>query len=560
MALPLAGCGSDAEGTGGMGSGKITTLWEKTVKGPLMAGSSQLAVAPGAKRVAAAVNLHPAHPYYLLVDAEQTDQSEEPHNTLWHHGFDQRAFFDGSSFVIMENRDHDVGVTLMKIDASEPSPKGKFAWDDRIRSVYATAQYGNSTRVQLGQIQSGMAGGYLVAFAAERAWDFKFGSNDNLVYGQDGGPAWPPGVAAPYDYGFVHVVADFETKEPNWRNADGTWLSQSPAMVDNSQLVNSAGETSTVSYATAFDGFDWPNYTGTEDLEKLAEQQFGDPSRWNDTVRKHRMTGVNWVTRYGDAYVNKNGEFAARVGSIIDNTVIRPKLARIGDGRYIAIWEEERVEINGQNDGKNYYEVHSYQRTRAASISLAQGGDKVVPTVGAPVTLFQDDSAGRLSLHVDSFSLHGAAAWLTGNAVDRKLVIHTVSDKLVYARKEVAIPDASAGTVPFEEGVAQLVLLGDHQGAEQCPQLIGLPNPDGTLYVVWQNIYDNEDAPAQPQIFVHRIAADLGKATLVASIDSLGLLAGATKNDENGDIYIATAGRHTLEDQDKPMRIVVLDL
>src|SRR5262249_25561271 len=154
--------------------------------------------------------------------------------------FDQRVIFDGSDFLVWEKRDHNVSLTLMKVGPGERSPEQDGGWQEKVRSIYPTTNYGNSTYLELGQIVPGLDGGYLVLFASERDWDYR-------LSGRNFAADWsrkskdrpvPSSYLSPRDLAAVHVIKDFDKQDANWRDVGGTWFSQAPGEVNASKLVN----------------------------------------------------------------------------------------------------------------------------------------------------------------------------------------------------------------------------------------------------------------------------------------------------------------------------------
>ncbi len=69
-------------------------------------------------------NIAPAHPYQVILDTQDASKNSNRvfFESLNQHNYGQRALFDGTDFVVMENRDHDVSVTLSKLSPSEVFP------------------------------------------------------------------------------------------------------------------------------------------------------------------------------------------------------------------------------------------------------------------------------------------------------------------------------------------------------------------------------------------------------------------------------------------------------
>jgi hypothetical protein len=417
--------------------GKPRTLWSNTVYAPLKAGSARLALAEDAHKLLAVFNLKDAHSHYALISTQAENQATKAHETMWHHNFDQRAVFDGSDFVILEKRDHDVSVTLMKVSPAEKSPEKNGEWQDRLRSVHPTTNWGNSTFTELGQVVPGLDGGYLVLFASERDWDYKMG-------GGKFAPDWgkkskerpiPAECVSPRDLAAVHVVKDFDKQDANWRDVGGKWFTQSPGAVSTAGLVNSTGTGKTVKYKTADDGWDWPSYTGQDppkDLAALAKKQGRDEGAWRDTEREFTTQGLNWLTGFGEA---AEAGHALSLDGKEFTAVQKPKVVPTGDGKYLAVWEEHTCTLKQHEEflQSNY----KHLRTQAATITLTKEGDKVKVTRGEPVTL---KDKPRLHWQDDAFAFNGGLAWITGDSGSRALVLHQVDPNGEYHITTLALP------------------------------------------------------------------------------------------------------------------------
>ena len=366
----------------------------KDIGAMLMGGSARLALA--GNNLMAEFNTSPTHPYQVILDVNSTNQNADKcsYQKFMQHCFDNDVLFDGTDFVVMEKLDHDIGIGMMKFS---PSATGPFTY--QMRSVYAHTNFGNGTFMEFGDFQPGLSGGYLLLFASERDWD-------NKMTGYFHNQPHAPEVLSPLDIALVHVKKDFDQEELNWKNKAGTGASQAPAVVDNSNMVNSNGTGKTVTYPSANDGWDWNNYNCCGVRDEIAAGM---------TTRQQITSGVKWLTTYGVPY-----ETAKRKGNSGEQfTCVRfPKLVKISSTEYIALWEEHNAEIGKKSK--------AYVTTKATKITLSANGSKVDITNGT----IKDIGQVRLMPDDDAFELSGKAAWIIGNKDALTLKLYTVDGSL----------------------------------------------------------------------------------------------------------------------------------
>ena len=384
-------------------------------------GGSRLAV--GGNSLLITTNFSPAHPYQVILDT--TDKSKNDNRaffeSMYQHNFGQRAIYDGSDFVVMENRDHDVSVTLSKLNPAETLPLTKENKDHaneyvkRIFSVYSHTNFNNNTYTELGNVEKGLDdNGYLVLFASERDWDKKL---DGYNY-KEGKKA--PDILSPRDLGLVHVKKDFNSGKVNWLDSKGLNTQCAPT-VDNSNFVNSIGTGKTVKYSSLNDGWDWQNYSPA-----------CYTATTQGTMERTLVTkGVKWITNFGASYTQKapaNTEFTS---------VNHPKLVRIAPNTYIALWEEWTADYTiFTNNGKSFEfgrPTKTYLTTKAAKITLVNNSGQV-EIQSSPI---KDLGKIRLMPGDDAFEFNGKAAWAVGDSTKNKLMFYTVDGALNVASSEL---------------------------------------------------------------------------------------------------------------------------
>lgn len=433
------------------------------VRAMMHVGESRLVVGKdttGKESLLIASNFAPAHPYQVVLDLQTpaNNTGRAFYESFYQHNLGQRAIFDGSDFVVMENRDHDVSVTLSKIKPGEKFPL-KYSdktdadvakmsnadkenmhanmFTERIFSVYSHTNFVNNTYLELGNVQRGLNDdkGYLVLFAGERDWNYKmdgyWGDGFKLPDGKDKPNYLAPNVLSPRDIGLVHVKKNFDKNDAdptkqrpvNWLNSKGE-KTQCPKTVDNSNIVNSIGSSKTIAYKTDSDGWDWYNYARPCWDAKEAKEL---------TERTLVTSGVNWITNFGASYTKKaapNTEFTS---------VNHPKLVRIAPNKYVVIWEEWKADYTiYENNGKKWEfgrPKKEYLTTKAVLITLSPSGD----SVNIQSSAIKDLGKIRLMPGDDAFEFDGKAAWAVGDVTKGKLMFYTVDAKLDLATFELEV-------------------------------------------------------------------------------------------------------------------------
>jgi hypothetical protein len=387
-------------------------------KAPLDSGSSRIAI--GAGKLMIDTNIHPAHSYNVLLDLLKPETNAQvcARQTEWHHNFDNRIIFDGKDFVALEKRDHEVTISMMKFSPTEKYPFESYA--ERLRSVYARTNNGNSTYTELGNIALGVddGNGYLVLFTSERDWDDQM--EGLRVPGAQTGIS---GELGPRDLAVIHVKKDFDKQEVNWKatpaeqKIDGNIISQAPKLVDTTGVVNSIGTGKTVNYNAANDGWDWPNYN-QDTANLIASGELAE--------RAYKTGGVNWLTEFGVPFENatrlptKASKDDAK-GEIF-KTVKYPKLVQIATNTYVVIWEEH----NAYRTNDDSIE-HNHITTKATILKLSSEGSNVRITKGNVKDL---GNRVRLMPADDIFNLDGKAAFVTGDETNNSLKLHTIDSNL----------------------------------------------------------------------------------------------------------------------------------
>ncbi len=283
--------------------------------------------------------------------------------TAWRHSFDQRILFDGQDFVFMDLADASwympgAGIAMRKI---KPTAAGA-SFSGGSEGVYVYARHGdtagsqNFSFISLGDVQTS-TNGYAVLFTSEKT---------NRSANRNG---WTEPVLEPRNLGFVHVKRAFETVMDSQRNGNpvlGNTIfgpSEPTSINITRNVVDSTGA------ATSFTRFDKPTKTATS-------------------------TGVVWLT-------NLPAGVSAE----------RPKLVKVSDDRFIAVWEEWTY--NGTQ--------LAYQSTQAMLLNAA-GQVQVART--AIAARLNPSGADR------AFSTNGSAAWITGSATTGALTVNTLDANL----------------------------------------------------------------------------------------------------------------------------------
>lgn len=358
---------------------------DKAVFSPLTAGTGAVSYGNGKVVVALASNTLPdmkigrrhQRAQYLVVGADGSG-FKAAEETSWRHSFDQRLLFDGQDFVFMDLADAGwympgAGVTLRKI---KPTAGGATFVGGR-EGVYVYVRQGgtgnseNFSFTSLGDLQPGTRG-YVALFSSER-------SNPTVV--RDGNMV---PVAEPRNLALVHVTKDFDTvKDGRW-DANETLGNTIIQTVDGSPDPRRINVTSRV--------VDGPGPTLTFERPQQPQKTF-------------TQTGIVWLT-------NLPAGVSAE----------RPKLLKLADDRYIALWEEWTY------SGRSL----SYRTTRA--MVVGESGQIIRPAVTIDARL-NPSGADRL------FAMDGRAAWIVGQGASSwKLSLHSIGLDLTLATLNVDLP------------------------------------------------------------------------------------------------------------------------
>lgn len=352
---------------------------------PLTAGSGALSYGNGKVAVALATNTLPdlniserhQRAQYFLVGADGAG-FKSAEETSWRHSFDQRLVFDGQDFVFMDVGDAGwympgAGIALRKI---KPSSSGVQFVGDR-QGVYVYVRQGetgggqNFSFTSLGDLEVG-ARGYVALFTSEKS---------NPTVTRDG---WQQPVTEPRNLGLVHVTKGFDTvQEGEWNSPEkrlGNTIIQGsvPTAINVSRnVVDSIGASGT------FRRPDKPEKTFTQ-------------------------TGIVWLT-------NLPAGVSAE----------RPKLVRLTDDRYLALWEEW-----------SYSGTQLTYRTTKGMLLNEQG--QVLRPETALGARLNPSGADR------PFVLNGSAAWVVGKQ-NGGLTVYAVDANLTLS---TFATDASGTSVP----------------------------------------------------------------------------------------------------------------
>lgn len=365
---------------------------------PLAGGSGALAYGNGKIVVALASNTlpdtaindrHQRAQYFVI--GEDGSGFKAASETSWRHSFDQRLLFDGQDFVFMDLADAGWympagGISLRKI---KPSAAGAtFVGDLQGTYVYVrqseTAGSQNFTFTSLGDLERG-ARGYVALFTSEKS---------NNIVTRSG---WELPLAEPRNLGLVHVTKAFDTvKEGEWNSTEkrlGNTIIQGNLPIGihvSRNVVDSAGPSAT------FRRPDKPEKTFTQ-------------------------TGVVWLT-------NLPAGVSAE----------RPKLVRIADDRYLALWEE-------------WTYAGSSLTHRATKGLVVNEQGQIVRAEAAIAARLNPSGADR------PFLLDGRAAWVVGDRPGGKLTLHTVDANLTLTTTSLSLTGSSS-TAP---AVKNQLLGGD---------------------------------------------------------------------------------------------------
>lgn len=349
----------------------------------LVYGNGKLALIHAGNTLPDNNNIRHQKASYLVLDAETGEGNKENNGeTSWRHSFDQRILFDGKDFVILDLGDAGWympagGITVRKISINDnavklpKSPEGTFVYARQ--SETAGAQ--NFSFISMGDIAEG-ENGYTVLFSSEK-------TNQNKMRG-----GWKEPILEPRNLGLVHVIKDFDkVKDGNLK----------------SQYENRPNEGNTyVDYQKG--GINLINITENivDTRQKNPQAQAGGEtfSRPDKPNLKFKTASVAWLTNYqaGQSFVS----------------VERPKLIKISEQHYLAVWEEWSVKSK-----PNSQPEVSYQSTQAMLVDDYGNILKPAHTIQARLNPNGSDKL---------FLLDGKAAWIIGE--NNQLIINTLDSDL----------------------------------------------------------------------------------------------------------------------------------
>lgn len=364
--------------------------FDKAIFSPMTAGTSMLAYGNGKIAVALTTNglpdlgisaRHQGSRYFVMGDDGAGFKAAD--STSWRHSFNQRLIFDGQDFVFMDVADAGwympgAGISLRKI---KPTARGAdFVGGPEGVYVYArqaeTAGSQNFSFTSLGDIETGSRG-YSVLFSSEKS---------NNIAQRDG---FSQPVAEPRNLGLVHVVKNFDTVK------DGRSISQ-----NNTEAILG---NMTIDWTKDFSTNGGPvniNITNNVVDSPGASATFARPG---NPAKTFTQTGIVWLTD-------------CKPGVSVE----RPKLIKVADDRYIAIWEEWTY------GGTNL----NYQSTKAMLIS--EYGQVIRPATTINARL-NPSGADR------PFVTNGQAAWLTGDAGSGKFTLFTIDQNLTLGATDIGL-------------------------------------------------------------------------------------------------------------------------
>lgn len=381
-----------------MGSRVDGGMEAKAIYSPFTAGTAQLAYGNGQVAVVMACNTTPDLPInsrhqravFFTVNANDGSGSASQSETSWRHSFDQRAIFDGKDFVFADLGDAGwympaAGIALRK---GLPIDK-KTSFPGPAEGVYVYARPGDQTAYS----------------------NFSFTSLGDIVYDQKGygvlftsqrGIFEPPAngfdtpIQAPRQLGFVHVVEPFETVKDATFYQDGNRVPQAgnvimdtaykPERIDITQNVVDSSGTNAGPYA--------------------------HPTR---TKTFFNQRGVVWITELA------NGTSAER-----------PKMVRLSNGLFLALWEEWTYQGTGQNI--------EYKETKAVILQDRGNGRFEAGQTRTINARLNPSGSDRV------FVRNEKANWVIGES-DGRLMLHQVDANLNLSSTtlgESAIPEGSA--------------------------------------------------------------------------------------------------------------------
>ncbi|MBC8110999.1 MAG: hypothetical protein H7Y04_08070 [Verrucomicrobia bacterium] len=309
---------------------------------------------------------------FVVVDAETGEATTEGYGeTSWRHSFDQRILFDGKDFVVLDLGDAGWympagGIAVRKIIIDEPAQKIP---DQNKEGIYVYARHSettgsqNATFISMGDIVEGEAG-YGVLFSSEKT---------NRNQARNG---WNEPILEPRNLGFVHVVKDFDQvndgKNGNQLQTGNTWFNAQYRITKINITENIV---------------DTPS---SNPKAQPGGQTIARPDKPNLTFT---TASVAWLTNF-------------QAGQTF-TSVERPKLIKIGNQQYIAVWEEWLVTTRTSQKP-----VLTYQSTKV--MLLDEYGNVLKPSRSIQARL-NPNGADKL------FLLEGKAAWIVGENNQFKL-------------------------------------------------------------------------------------------------------------------------------------------
>ena len=320
---------------------------------------------------------------YLLVNAENGNSKKEHNGSIsWRHSFDQRVIFDGKDFVILDLGDAGWympagGIALNKISINNnqvempKNAEGIFIYARQSE----TAGNQNFSFISMGDIVLGKSG-YGVLFTSEK-------TNRNQMR-----QGWKQPILEPRNVGFVHAVKDFEkvkdgyikSQYENRANEGNTYVNYTKSSID---LIN----------ITA-------NIVDTRKGNPSAEAGGATISRPDKPNLQFKQASVAWLTNYP---IGQNFTSAER-----------PKLIRLSENEYLAIWEEWTVQAQS-----NKTPQVSYKSTQAV---IVDEYGNMLSSVKPVQARLNPSGADKL------FLLDGKAAWLTSE--NNQWVLNTLDKNL----------------------------------------------------------------------------------------------------------------------------------
>ncbi len=328
------------------------------------------------------------------------------------HSFNQRIYFDGTHFVTLDRNEW--GILLGKWEA-----KSGISSAGSSRPIYTRPLYKQEVKSYLGNVRLG-ANGYVVLFASEK------GSATSQLYN------------GPRNLAVVHVVKDFDKKPyheffPFTSSDRRIWINSD---VVDTKVGHKVGTKPIAGNPKATGDETFPTdpqdpvsvELGSKDknkidpkLEQLVTKN-GKP-HVQTSVRAWKRTGVAWLTNYVGKTGIKQPYYSAE----------RPKLVKLSNNSYIAIWEQWVYTklANGTGNKPVDSVLRQYHSTWAMKIDEYGRQTKAPTNIGKPIRLPQND---------DAFLLGGKAAWVTGEIIGRKLLLHTLdSTTLQVTTKGLAL-------------------------------------------------------------------------------------------------------------------------